>query len=388
MSSNKDDKEKKEKQAQDLAELRKKQSASFNVLSDTNEKSGQTYLARCASITRIHSAAKAKKLLPLIKPVLFHEYKIKHSSAVKMMATHRYWASKSDGEKAVFCRLFSDDNKSILECVTRLALNCMDGKKDTGRFVDIDISERTVNVELDGPQEFIDLATISETAFKALVFGKPKTASKRKGKKLEQAETKIRDQAIIFRDIVVKYLPDKYVELMASRKDWDSVFTDLSDSSSESPGSADAVDNRASDVPLDVQGDIHANDGTTAKSIPESGDTTTLVPDAVDDTGSKVLEVAEETVDEADVEDSVIGSVDEAVEDTTDAAVDTMPSVSCGVQSDDVDLDDDHFIVGDRIKEVALETETDVKVKKTRSARNIAPSIGAHGNTPYAGGAF
>jgi hypothetical protein len=210
----------------------------------------------------------------------------------------------------------------------------------------------------------------------------------------------------------VKYLPDKYFELMASRKDWDSVFTDLSDSSSESPGSADAVDNRASDVPLDVQGDIHANDGATAESIPESGDTTTLVPDTVDDPGSKVLEVAEETVEEADGESIAEGYVENTVveavvepddaDDADDAdaysAVDParsnkdledLFSLDFDIDGNSDGLDDGDFdIMEIPMVADAVETETDVKVKKVRAARSIAPSNGIHGNTPYAGGAF
>jgi hypothetical protein len=361
----------------------------FEVLRDSGLESGKLYLESSRSLAIILLEAKANKLLSQVKPELLAVYKICHTTSERMKNVDKWWGTRSNAERAVFCRKFNDKNKSKLEFISGLAVMKAAGKKKVGSFVEfrVDNKKDKIFVELQG-QGLIDFDEVTGVALKALVFGKPKTASKRKGKKLEQVETKIRDQAVIFRDIVVKYLPDKYVELMASRKDWDSVFTDLSDSSSESPGSADAVDNRASDVPRDVQGDIHANDGATAESIPESGDTTTLVPDTVDDPGSKVLEVAKETVDEADVEDSVIGSVDEAVEDTTDAAVDTMPSVSCGLQSDDVDLDDDHFIVGDRIKEVALETETDVKVKKVRAARSIAPSNGIHGNTPYAGGAF
>jgi hypothetical protein len=124
----------------------------------------------------------------------------------------------------------------------------------------------------------------------------------------------------------------------------------------------------------------------------ENGDTTTLVPDAVDDPGSKALEVAEETVEEADVESTAEGYVENTVveavvePDDADGTVDAVRS--------DEDLEDlfslDFNIDGnsDGMDDSYFETETDVKVKKVRSARNIAPSIGAHGNTPYAGGAF
>ncbi len=149
----------------------------------------------------------------------------------------------------------------------------------------------------------------------------------------------------------------------------------------------------------------------------ENGDMPTLVPDAVDDTGSKVLEVADDTVDEADVK-STVDEADEAdLEDPVDEAgveadVETIPDDGPGIAIDDLsdgsnqgleDLfsldfdidgnsdgmdDSDFYIPKIPMAADAIEKETDVKVKKVRSARNIAPFIGTHGNTPYAGGAF
>lgn len=384
----------------------------FEVLRDSGLESGKLYLESSRSLAIILLEAKANKLLSQVKPELLDVYKICHSTSEKMKNVDKCWGERSKAETAVFCRKFNDKNKSKLEFISGLAVKKAAGKKKVGSFVEfrVDNKKDKIFVELQG-QGLIDFDKVTGAALKALVFGNPKTAPKLKGRKLEKSETKIRDQAIIFRDIVVKYLPDKYVELMASRKDWDSVFTDLSDSSSESPGSADAVDNRASDVPLNVQGDIHTNDGTTAESIPESGDTTTLVPDAVDDTGSKVLEVAEETVDEADAEGDVENTVDEAVVEAAESADDADVDFEADVEAVDAErsgkdledrssldfeidgnsdrLDDSYFEIAKKLVVAeALETETDVKVKKVRSARNIAPSIGAHGNMPYAGGAF